>query len=111
LRIDTVARKCTRGGPRGCEIELSAREFALLEFLAFRQGEVVSRSQIEAHLYDEQAELMSNVIDAAIYSLRKKIDVPGQPSLIRTRRGMGYVLRANASGSSTDPAESGMQTL
>ena len=53
----------------------------------------VSRTEIEAHLYDEQSELMSNVIDAAVYALRKKIDLPGQQSLIQTRRGMGYVLQ------------------
>jgi DNA-binding response OmpR family regulator len=96
LHIDTTARRVTRDGR---EIELSAREFALLHFLALRQGEVVSRTQIEEHLYDDQAELMSNVIDAAIYLLRKKIDVPGGSSMIQTRRGMGYVLSVARQGS------------
>jgi DNA-binding winged helix-turn-helix (wHTH) protein len=58
-----------------------------------RPGEVVSRSLIESRIYDEHAEPMSNVVDAAIYALRKKIDVPGEPSLIATRRGLGYILR------------------
>jgi DNA-binding response OmpR family regulator len=93
LWIDTAARTVTRGGRA---IELAAREYALLQFLALRQGQVVSRSQIEAHLHDERSELMSNVIDAAVYALRKKIDAPGRPSLIQTRRGMGYVLRPTA---------------
>ena len=62
--------------------------------ISLRQGQVVSRAEIEAHLYDEHAELMSNVIDAAVYSLRKKIDVRGKPSLIQTRRGMGYILES-----------------
>ena len=91
LVIDNASRTVSRAGR---QIEMSAREHSLLEYLALRQGEVISRSEIEAHLYDEHAEIMSNVIDAAIYSLRKKIDVPGRPSLIQTRRGIGYVLTA-----------------
>jgi len=89
LHIDTTQRRVTRAGR---DIELTAREFALLHFMALREGEVVSRTQIEEHLYDEHAEPMSNVIDACVYSLRKKIDISGRPSIIQTRRGMGYVL-------------------
>ena len=76
----------------GNVITLKPREYALLEFLAFRQGNVVSRSDIEHHIYDERVEPSSNVVDSAMCILRKKIDVAGQPSLIQTRRGMGYVL-------------------
>ena len=90
LRIDTNARVVRRGER---PIELSAREYALLEYLAARQGHVVSRTDIEQHIYDERVEPMSNVVDAAVYALRKKIDPPGGPSLIQTRRGMGYVLQ------------------
>ena len=91
LEIDTVQRTvCLRGNP----VYLPPREYALLELLAFRQGEVVSRAEIEERIYDERVEPMSNVVDAAVYSLRKKIDTPGEPSLIRTRRGMGYLLEA-----------------
>ena len=54
---------------------------------------MVSRTEIESHIYDDQVEAMSNVVDSAVYHLRKKLDQPGQPSMIRTRRGMGYVLR------------------
>jgi DNA-binding response OmpR family regulator len=103
LRVDTSAKTATRGGR---SIDLSSREFALLELLALRQGEVISRPEIEAHLYDENAEPMSNVIDAAVYSLRKKIDTPGRPSLIQTRRGIGYVMGANDASAATTLARS-----
>jgi DNA-binding response OmpR family regulator len=89
LEIDASRRTVARNG---AIIDLSPREFALLEYLAMRQGQVVTRADIETHIYDEQAEPMSNVVDAAIYALRKKIDPPGGKSLIQTRRGMGYVL-------------------
>lgn len=94
LQIDTAAREASRDGRA---IELSPREYALLEYLALRHGSVVSRTEIEAHIYDDRAEPMSNVVDATVYALRKKIDPPGGtgPSLIRTRRGMGYELRAD----------------
>jgi DNA-binding response OmpR family regulator len=91
LRVDTAARTCRRGEQ---PIELSAREYAVLEYLALRHGQVVTRTEIEHHIYDDQAEPMSNVVDAAIYALRKKIDLPDAPSLIHTRRGLGYVLQA-----------------
>jgi DNA-binding response OmpR family regulator len=54
----------------------------------------VSRTDIEAHIYDDRAEWTSNVVDSAICALRRKIDSPGEPSLILTRRRMGYVLLA-----------------
>ena len=76
----------------GHPIKLAPREYALLEYLAMRQGEVVSRRDIEAHLYDEQADPMSNVVDAAVCTLRRKITRPGEPPLIHTRPGLGYVL-------------------
>ena len=90
LTIDTLQRTVTRGNR---PIELQPREYALLEFLAMRKGEVVSRTEIEEHIYDSRAEPMSNVVDSAICQLRRKIDEADGPSLIETRRGMGYVLR------------------
>ncbi|HEY2587954.1 MAG TPA: response regulator transcription factor [Tepidisphaeraceae bacterium] len=93
LAVDTLARTVARGDK---SITLSPREYALLEYLALRPGQVVSRREIEAHIYDDQAEPMSNVIDAAIYALRRKIDLPGRAPLIHTRRGMGYVLQAES---------------
>jgi len=89
VEIDLGRRTVRRGGAL---LDLTPREFALLEYLAMRRGEVVTRSQIESHIYDEQVDPMSNVVDAAVYALRKKIDTPGERSLVQTRRGMGYVL-------------------
>jgi DNA-binding response OmpR family regulator len=89
LQINTTARQVTRQGQL---IELTPREFMLLEYLALRHGEVISRTEIEAHIYSDTDNLMSNVVDSAICSLRKKISPPGTGQLIHTRRGMGYVL-------------------
>jgi DNA-binding response OmpR family regulator len=90
LEIDSAARRAMRSGQ---PIDLTAREYQLLEYLARRQGEVVSRSDIEAHIYDGQVDPMSNVVDSAICSLRKKIAVgTAAEPLIHTRRGLGYVL-------------------
>ncbi len=92
ILLDTAARSVTRDG-EPLASPLTPREYALLEFLAFRRGNVVSRTEIEQHIYDDRVEPMSNVVDAAICNLRRKVDAPGQPrSLIQTRRGMGYVL-------------------
>jgi DNA-binding response OmpR family regulator len=90
--VDTAARTVA---VEGLPVDLSPREYALLAYLAARHGTVVSRTEIEAHVYDERAEPSSNVVDAAVYALRKKIDPPGGPSCIRTRRGMGYVLHVS----------------
>ena len=89
VQIDTATRTATL---QGRSIELTSREFMLLEYLALRQGEVVSRAAIEAHIYADSADLMSNVVDSAICTLRKKLSVPGAFPLIHTRRGLGYVL-------------------
>lgn len=91
LSIDTVARVAHHGG-QPLAVPLTAREYALLELLALNAGKIISRTEIEQKIYDERAEPMSNVVDVAICTLRRKIDVNGQPSLIVTRRGMGYML-------------------
>ena len=88
LEIDTAARLVRRGGN---PVTLRPREYALLEFLALHRGQLVSRSDIEAHIYDERVQPMSNVVDTAICALRRKVDLPDAPSLIETRRGMGYI--------------------
>jgi DNA-binding response OmpR family regulator len=92
LEIDTAARVATR---KGKTIELTPREFTLLEYLAVRCGEVVSRSEIEAHIYPDAADLMSNTVDSAICILRKKLGLSGVSTRIQTRRGMGYVIEGN----------------
>ncbi|MCB9783768.1 MAG: response regulator transcription factor [Candidatus Omnitrophica bacterium] len=89
LFVDTTKRVVKRGGD---VIDLTPREFALLEYLCMKQGQVVNRTEIEHHIYDDLVEPMSNVVDTSVYRLRKKIDRPGDPSLIKTRRGQGYVL-------------------
>jgi DNA-binding response OmpR family regulator len=90
LEIRPSAKTVHRDGE---PVTLTPREYALLEFLLARHGEVVSRTQIEANIYDREADLMSNVVDSAICALRRKIDRPGNSSCIQTRRGHGYVLR------------------
>ena len=89
LEIDTVARQVVRDGK---PVVLKPREYALLEYLAVRQGEVVTRPEIEDHVYGGRVELNSNAVDSAICALRRRIDVAEEPSLIETRRGHGYVL-------------------
>jgi len=89
LAVDTAKRTVSRNGIR---LDLTPREYSLLEYLAMNQGQVVSRTEIEHHIYDERIEPMSNVVDSSVCRLRKKIDSPGKHSLVRTRRGMGYVL-------------------
>jgi DNA-binding response OmpR family regulator len=89
LEIDTRARRARRAG---AVIALSAREYALLEYLAHRKGHIVSRTELWDHAYDEAAEPGSNVLDVHISHLRKKIDEGHATKLIHTRRGQGYVL-------------------
>lgn len=89
LEIDTVG-KCVRRA--GQAIDLSAREYSLLEYLAHRQGQVVTRNDIWDHLYDQADQNTSNVVDVYIGYLRNKIDRDHAQKLIHTRRGMGYVL-------------------
>ena len=94
LEIDTATRTAKRGGR---PIPLTPREYALLQFLAFRRGRVVSRSMIWEHLYDEHDESTSNVVDVYIGYMRNKIDKGFDPPLILTRRGDGYLLRGDGS--------------
>jgi len=89
LTLDTVARRLCRGGR---EIPLTAREYALFEYLARRPGEVVSRAEISAHVWDEYYVPLSNVVDVYIQRLRRKIDRAGESSVIQTRRCEGYQL-------------------
>jgi DNA-binding response OmpR family regulator len=91
LTLDTRGR-AVRCGSR--EVGLTAKEYALLEYLVRRAGAVVSREDIAEHVWDEHYDAFSNVVDVYIQRLRRKIDVPGTQSLIRTRRGEGYQLVA-----------------
>jgi DNA-binding response OmpR family regulator len=94
LEIDTGSHQVRRGGQ---EIHLTPREYALLEFLAYHRGKVVSRTKIWEHLYDEHDENTSNVVDVYIRYLRNKIDKGFEPPLILTRWGEGYMLRGDDS--------------
>lgn len=89
LELNTISRIVCRAGER---LDLTAREFALLEFLAHRVGEIVSRTEIWEHVYDFRSTVESNVVDVYIGYLRKKLERSGRPRLIHTRRGQGYVL-------------------
>jgi two-component system copper resistance phosphate regulon response regulator CusR len=93
LTIDTRRRSAL---VRNAEIRLTAKEYALLEYLARRAGDVVSRGDIAEHVWDEHYDPMSNVVDVYIQRLRRKLEAVGQESLIRTRRGEGYQLTGDA---------------
>ena len=92
LEIDTAARTVKRAGQA---IALTPREYGLLEFLAFHRGKVATRSMIWEHLYDEQDESTSNVVDVYIRYLRNKVDKGFALPLILTRWGEGYLLRGD----------------
>lgn len=94
MTIDTAARLVKRGGQ---SIHLTPREYALLEFLAYHKGKVVTRTMIWEHLYDEHDESTSNVVDVYIRYLRNKIDKGFEVPLIQTRWGEGYMLRSEDS--------------
>lgn len=85
IRIDTAARKVMRDGD---EVTLTAREFVMLEFLAMHRGEVITRTALYEHLFDENEDTLSNIIDVHVFNLRKKL---GQ-ECITTRRGHGYCI-------------------
>ncbi|MEZ5532923.1 MAG: response regulator transcription factor [Steroidobacteraceae bacterium] len=86
--IDTLQRTVTRAGRT---IELTAREYNLVEYLARRRGEVVPRADIEEHLYNDATSPVSNAVDSAVCILRRKLAGGNGLPLIRTRRGLGYV--------------------
>jgi DNA-binding response OmpR family regulator len=92
LEIDTAARRVTRAG---VEVGLSAREYDLLEALASREGQVLTRDVILERIWMDD-DSYSNTVDVRIGLLRKKIDAAGSSRLIHTVRGVGYVLRSDA---------------
>ena len=80
----------------GRRVSLTAKEYALLEFLILHEGRVVGREQIAQHVWDEAFDPLSNVIDVYVKRLRAKVDAGFHPRLIHTRRGEGYMLTAEA---------------
>jgi DNA-binding response OmpR family regulator len=89
VTLDTASGAVLR---QGAKVAMRRRERLLLELLGTNLGRVVSRATIEAKLYSESAELLSNSVEAAVSQLRRQIDTPGQPSRIITLRGEGYRL-------------------
>ncbi|MDH4029011.1 MAG: winged helix-turn-helix domain-containing protein, partial [Nitrospirota bacterium] len=90
LVLDTAKKEVTRDGR---VISLTAKEYAILEYMAYNQDTVLSRTKIIEHVYDDSFDLYSNVIDVHINSLRNKIDKGCTDKLISTVRGAGYILR------------------
>lgn len=93
LEMDVAARKVTRGGRR---ISLTPKEFALLEFLVRNHGNVLTRTMIAEHVWDQHFDSCSNVVDVFIRHLRAKVDDDFPTRLIHTIRGVGYVLSEEA---------------
>ncbi len=89
LEVDTAARVARVGGE---PLDLTAREYSILEVLALRFGHVVTRDEIAEHIYDWAREVGSNVVDVYVGYLRRKFADAGLPPLIRTHRGLGYSL-------------------
>jgi two-component system copper resistance phosphate regulon response regulator CusR len=96
LAIDTRRREVRL---RGTAVSLTAKEYALLEYLVRRAGDVVSRADISEHVWDERYDPVSNVVDVYVQRLRRKLDRSGDESVIRTRRGEGYQLVAGVTAS------------
>ena len=92
LTIDSRARRVTRAGR---PIQLTTKEYALLEYLARRRGDVVGRADIAEHVWDDSYDPMSNLIEVYIQRLRRKVDDGHQQKLIHTHRGAGYTLDAS----------------
>jgi heavy metal response regulator len=93
LTLDPVRREVTRAGKR---IDLTAKEYALLEFFLRRAGQVVNRAVIAHHVWGVDFDTFTNVIDVYVNYLRKKIDTDFEPKLLHTVRGVGYVLKEPA---------------
>ena len=89
LTLDTRSRRVQLGAR---EMVLTAKEYALLEYLVRRAGDVVSRADIAEHVWDDHYDPLSNVVDVYVQRLRRKLEPGGADSLIRTRRGEGYQL-------------------
>lgn len=87
LEVDLASRRVQRGGR---PIELTAKEFALLEFFVLHRGEVVDRAAITAHVWDDNHDPFTNVLEVLVRRLRRKIDDAFEPKLIQTLRGAGY---------------------
>jgi two-component system copper resistance phosphate regulon response regulator CusR len=104
LVVDTRRHSARRGGR---EITLTTKEYALLEHLVRNAGRIVTRAEINAHVWDDNHDPFSNLIDVYVSRLRRKVDGGERVTLISTRRGVGYMLSAPASGNSSAAASRG----
>lgn len=91
VAIDTVARRVTKAGK---EEAVTGREYSLLEYLAHRRGAVVTRAELYEHLFDENEDTLSNLLEVHVCNLRRKLGA----ELIKTRRGLGYVIEGAPEG-------------
>lgn len=107
LVLDTGAQSATRAGRH---VTLTAKEYALLEYLARNPGRVVGRAEIAEHVWDETFDPFSNLIEVYINRLRRKIDADSPKPLLQTRRGAGYVLGATADSYVAETKEEGIST-
>jgi two-component system copper resistance phosphate regulon response regulator CusR len=89
LEVDRLTQQVRRAGKR---VELTAKEYSLLEYLASHAGRVLSRTMIIEHVWDESFEGLTNIVDVYVRHLREKVDVPHERKLIHTVRGVGYCL-------------------
>lgn len=92
LVVDTRRQRATR---RGEPLPLTAKEYALLEFLARNAGRVLGRAEISEHVWDDNFDPVSNTLEVTIARLRRKLEPPGAKPLIHTRRGAGYLLESS----------------
>lgn len=99
LEIHTANHRVLRAG---AEIPLTAKEYALIEYLARRNGAVIGRAEISEHVWDESYDPTSNLIEVYVQRLRRKIDAGSAVKLIKTHRGAGYQLSATMGGSADD---------
>ena len=93
LELDRLTQKVRRAGRR---IDLTAKEYALLEYLAANAGRVLTRTMIMEHVWDESFEGLTNIVDVYVRHLRAKVDEAHEKKLIRTVRGAGYCLSDDA---------------
>ena len=91
LRLDPARRTVTRGDEK---VDLTPREFALLDYFMRNPGRVLTRTMIAEHVWDYSFDTSTNVIDVYVNYLRKKVDAGREPKLLHTIRGVGYVLKA-----------------
>jgi two-component system copper resistance phosphate regulon response regulator CusR len=102
LVVDTVGQRVSRAGKT---MSFTAKEYALIEFLARNSGRVVGRAEIAEHVWDEEFDPFSNLIEVYVNRIRRKIDAPPHKPLLHTRRGAGYVLSTES-----EPSIPGQET-